>query len=199
MPLVAILRGITPSECDAVGDALWTAGFRILEVPLNSPDPLISIERLARRLPKAVVGAGTVCTVPQVTAVADAGARLVVAPNFHGPVVEAARARAMVTLPGVLTPTEAFAALTTGATGLKLFPAEVIGPAGLKAMRAVLPPETLVLPVGGVSADNLAMWRAAGANGAGIGSALYQPGKSADAVAAAARTFIAAWQATPLS
>ena len=196
LPLVAILRGITPAETDGVGDALWQAGWRLLEVPLNSPDPVRSIGQLARRFPDALVGAGTVRTADEVRQVHDAGGRLVVSPHFDRTVVEAAVRLGMVSLPGVMTPSEAFAALDCGATGLKLFPAEMIPPAGVKAMRAVLPPEVLLLPVGGITPANIAAYRAAGASGFGVGSALYKPGMDAAAVAASARAFHDAWTGT---
>ena len=196
LPLVAILRGITPDEVDAVGDALWQAGWRLLEVPLNSPDPVRSIERLARRFPDALVGAGTVRTADEVRQVHDAGGQLVVSPHFDARVVEATVRLGMVSLPGVMTPSEAFAALDRGATALKLFPAEMIQPAAVKALRAVLPPDALLLPVGGITPANIAPYRAAGAGGFGIGSALYKPGMDAPAVAASARAFADAWAGT---
>lgn len=196
LPLVAILRGIAPAEADAVGDALHAAGWRLLEVPLNSPQPLQSIDRLARRFPDAIVGAGTVRTAGEVRQVHAAGGRLVVCPHFDARVVEAAANLGMVVLPGVMTPTEAFAALDAGATGLKLFPAEMIPPAAVKALRAVLPPEVLLFPVGGVTPAGMAAYRAAGAGGFGIGSALYKPGMDAQAVAASARAFADAWAGT---
>lgn len=196
LPLVAILRGIRPDEAEPVGDALADAGWRLLEVPLNSPDPLRSIALLARRFPDAVVGAGTVRTADQVRQVHDAGGRLIVSPHFDARVVEAAARLGMVSLPGVMTPSEAFAALDAGATGLKLFPAEMIPPAAVKAMRAVLPPEVLLLPVGGIAPATMAGYRAAGANGFGIGSAVYKPGMDAPAVATAARAFADAWGGT---
>jgi 2-dehydro-3-deoxyphosphogalactonate aldolase len=196
LPLVAILRGITPAEADAVGDALWTGGFRLLEVPLNSPQPLVSITALSRRFPGAVVGAGTVRTVQEVQQVQDAGGRLVVSPHFDARVVQAAVERGMACLPGVMTPTEAFAAMDAGATGLKLFPAEMVAPAAVKAMRAVIPATVALLPVGGITPDNMAAYRAAGASGFGIGSALYKPGMDATAVASAARAFADAWAGT---
>lgn len=196
LPLVAILRGIAPAESDAVGDALHAAGWRLLEVPLNSPQPLQSIERLARRFPDAIVGAGTVRTAEEVRQVHAAGGRLVVCPHFDARVVEAAAQLGMVVLPGVMTPTEAFAALDAGATGLKLFPAEIIPPAAVKALRAVLPPEVLMFPVGGVTPAGMAAYRAAGAAGFGIGSALYKPGMDAQTVAASARAFADAWAGT---
>jgi 2-dehydro-3-deoxyphosphogalactonate aldolase len=196
LPLVAILRGITPDEVDAVGDALWHAGWRLLEVPLNSPDPVRSIERLARRFPDALIGAGTVRTAAEVQQVHEAGGQLVVSPHFDARVVEATVRLGMVSLPGVMTPSEAFAALGCGATALKLFPAEMIQPPAVKAMRAVLPPDVLLLPVGGITPANIAAYRAAGASGFGIGSALYKPGMDAQAVAASARAFADAWAGT---
>ncbi|MFY8102657.1 MAG: 2-dehydro-3-deoxy-6-phosphogalactonate aldolase [Ramlibacter sp.] len=196
LPLVAILRGLTPPEAPAVGEALTGAGFRLIEVPLNSPDPLASIERLAAAHPQALVGAGTVLTLQEVHAVHDAGGRLVVSPCFDEQVVQAAVGLGMVCLPGVLSPTEAFAALRAGAHGLKLFPAEMTPPNVVKALRAVIPAQVPLLPVGGVSAQNLAAYRAAGASGAGLGSALYRPGDGADKVRAQALVFVQAWTAT---
>jgi len=195
-PLVAILRGITPAQVQAVGQALVASGWRLLEVPLNSPDPLASIAALAAAFPQAVVGAGTVLHPAQVALVHAAGGRLVVAPNFNSDVVREAVRLDMACLPGVFTATEAFAALDAGATGLKLFPAELIPPAGVKAVRAVLPRETLVLPVGGITPGNIAAYRSAGADGFGIGSALYQPGATAAQVERSAREFFAAWAGT---
>jgi len=195
LPLVAILRGISPAEAVPVGQALVDAGWSLIEVPLNSPQPLDSIAALARALPQALVGAGTVLDADDVRAVADAGGGLVVAPNTDVDVVFESVRRGLVCLPGVATPTEAFAALAAGAHGLKLFPAELVTPAVLKAMRAVLPAGTLLLPVGGIGTDHLAAYRAAGAAGFGIGSALYKPGMTVAQVAAQARRFAAAWQA----
>ncbi|HYF18183.1 MAG TPA: 2-dehydro-3-deoxy-6-phosphogalactonate aldolase [Ramlibacter sp.] len=191
-PLVAILRGIRPEEAVPVGRALVDAGFRLLEVPLNSPEPLRSIAALASEFPQALVGAGTVLRRVDVGPVQAAGGRLVVAPNFSADVVQEALELGMACLPGVATPTEAFAALDAGATGLKLFPAEMIAPAVVKAIRAVLPPDTLLLPVGGITPASLAAYREAGADGFGIGSALFRPGKSAQDVARSARDFVAA-------
>ena len=196
LPLVAILRGLAPAEAEDVGEALHGAGWRLLEVPLNSPEPLASIAALARRFPQAVVGAGTVCTADEVAEVHAAGGRLVVSPHFDARVVEAALKRGMACLPGVATPSEAFAALAAGATGLKLFPAEMIPPAAVKAVRAVLPRGTLLMPVGGIAPASMAAYRAAGADGFGIGSALYQPGRDLQAVAAAAQAFADAWTGT---
>lgn len=196
LPLVAILRGITPAEAPAIGQALWDAGWRLMEVPLNSPDPLRSIELLARRFPDALVGAGTVRTEEEVRQVHAAGGRIIVSPHFDARVVRASRARGLASLPGVMTPSEAFAALEAGASALKLFPAEVVTPAAVKALRAVLPPGVRLLPVGGIAPGTMAAYRAAGADGFGIGSALYKPGMDAGAVADAARTFADAWTGT---
>lgn len=196
VPLVAILRGIAPNEAPGVGQALVEAGWHIIEVPLNSPQPLASIADLAAAFPHLLVGAGTVLHPGQVREVHKAGGKLVVAPNFNPDVVRAAVDLGMVCLPGVFTPTEAFAALDAGATGLKLFPAEMIPPAAVKAMRAVLPASALLFPVGGITAANIAAYAAAGANGFGIGSALYRPGRSAGDVKQAALDFKAACTGT---
>ena len=196
LPLVAILRGIAPVEANAVGDALVDAGWRLVEVPLNSPDPLQSISALAKRHPRAIVGAGTVRTADEVRAVHAAGGRLVVSPHFDARVVRAATQLGIAAGPGVTTPTEAFAALEAGATALKLFPAEMIPPVAVKALRAVLPAEVVLMPVGGIAPHTMAAYRDAGANGFGIGSALYKPGMDARAVAAAARDFASAWSGT---
>ena len=195
-PLVAILRGLTPDEALPVGRALVDAGFRLLEVPLNSPEPLRSIAALAKAFPQALVGAGTVLRRAEVGPVQAAGGRLVVAPNFNLEVVQEARELGMACLPGVATATEAFAALDAGASGLKLFPAEILAPAAIKALRAVLPAGTLLLPVGGITPGNIAAYRAAGADGFGIGSALYRPGTTAQAVAVKAREFLQACAGT---
>jgi 2-dehydro-3-deoxyphosphogalactonate aldolase len=194
LPLVAILRGLKPSEGLAVGSALVGEGWQLIEVPLNSPEPLKSIEALAAALPQALVGAGTVLTPQQVREVHSAGGRLVVSPNFNAEVVREAVRLGLICLPGVATATEAFAALAAGAHGLKLFPAEMIAPAVVKALRAVLSADTVLLPVGGITPAGMAVYRAAGANGFGLGSALYQPGMSAASVAQNARAFIAAWR-----
>jgi len=179
-PIAAILRGVKPDEIDAISDALIEAGITIIEVPLNSPQPFESIKRLAARHGHhALVGAGTVLSAADVTRVKEAGGQLVVAPNFDADVMRAARAAALQTLPGVMTPSEGFAALKAGADGLKLFPAEIIPPAVFKAWRAVFPANTLLLAVGGVGVDNIASYREAGASGYGIGSALYRPGRPA--------------------
>ncbi|MDM0083994.1 2-dehydro-3-deoxy-6-phosphogalactonate aldolase [Variovorax sp. J31P179] len=196
LPLVAILRGLTPAEAPAVGDAIIDAGFRLLEVPLNSPQPLESIALLRQRFPQALVGAGTVLDPQQVRAVQGAGGELIVAPNFNAEVIAEAVRLGLVSLPGVMTPTEAFGALAAGATGLKLFPAELASPAVVKALLAVLPKDTPLMPVGGITPDNMDAWRAAGSAGFGIGSALYKPGKSAAAVHEDALRFVAAFNRT---
>ena len=192
-PLIAILRGVKPDEVEAIGEALVEAGFTLIEVPLNSPDPLDSIGRLAGRLKgRAVIGAGTVLTTADVAAVADAGGTMIISPNTNVDVVAAAAGAGLVSLPGFATPSEAFAALAAGATALKLFPAEAASPAVLKALGAVVPAGTRLLPVGGIAPDNMAPWTAAGAAGFGLGSALYRPGVTAGEVGERARAFIAA-------
>ena len=196
MPLVAILRGLTHETADDVGDILVDAGFTLIEVPLNSPRPLESIARLARRLEgRALVGAGTVLGVAAVEAVAEVGGTLIVSPNTNTAVIAAAAARGLIPVPGFLTPSEAFAALAAGARALKLFPAEAASPAVLKAVRTVLPAGTAVLPVGGISPATLAPWHAAGAAGFGIGSALFRPGVTVEALAERAAAFVAAYRA----
>lgn len=200
LPLVAVLRGITPPEVDAIGTALLDHGFRILEVPLNSPDPFTGIARLARGFgSRCLVGAGTVLRVADVARVAEAGGRLIVMPHGDVAVVHEAKRLGMVCLPGVATTTEAFAALDAGADGLKMFPAEQLSPAVLKAWRAVLPKDTLVFPVGGIRPDNMAAYWAAGADGFGTGSNLYQPGAAPDAVRAVAAQYAAGFAALPAS
>ncbi|MDT3499515.1 2-dehydro-3-deoxy-6-phosphogalactonate aldolase [Stenotrophomonas maltophilia] len=197
LPLVAILRGLTPQEAPAIGAALAEAGFHILEVPLNSPQPLQSIERLAKQLgDRCLVGAGTVLSTAQVQDVKNAGGRLVVMPHADVEVIAAAHASGMVCTPGVATPTEAFAALRAGADALKLFPAEQLPPPVLKAWSSVLPAGTPLLPVGGITPERMAAYRQAGAAGFGIGSALYAPKTPADDVARRARAFIDAWNRT---
>ncbi|MBT2300286.1 2-dehydro-3-deoxy-6-phosphogalactonate aldolase [Variovorax paradoxus] len=195
LPLVAILRGLTPAEAPEVGDAIVESGFWLLEVPLNSPQPLESVALLRRRFPDALVGAGTVLDAQQVREVHAAGGELIVAPNFNAEVLAEAGRLGLVSLPGVMTPTEAFGALAAGASGLKLFPAELASPAVVKALLAVLPKGTPLMPVGGITPANMGAWRDAGATGFGIGSALYNPGKSAAAVREAALDFVAAFNA----
>jgi 2-dehydro-3-deoxyphosphogalactonate aldolase len=193
-PLIAILRGLTPAEAPAIGQALVDSGFAIIEVPLNSPEPLRSIADLSAQFPQALIGAGTVLNAEQVKDVHAAGGRLIVSPNFNPAVVAQALALNMVVLPGVATPTEAFAALDAGAHGLKLFPAEMISPTTVKALRAVLPKSAALMPVGGITPENMAVYRAAGATGFGLGSALYAPGRSAEQVQEMALAFVRAWR-----
>jgi 2-dehydro-3-deoxyphosphogalactonate aldolase len=192
-PLVAILRGVRPDEVEGIGDALLDAGFAIIEVPLNSPDPIESIRRIAARCgDRALVGAGTVLDPADCARIAAAGGRLVVTPHADPEVVRAAKAAGLLAVPGFMTPAEAFALLRAGADGLKLFPAEAASPAVVKALLAVLPAGTAILPVGGIEAGNMAPWRAAGAAGFGIGSAIYKPGDSAATVADKARRLLEA-------
>jgi 2-dehydro-3-deoxyphosphogalactonate aldolase len=192
-PMVAILRGVRPDEVEAIGDGLVAAGFTLIEVPMNSPDPLDSIARLARRFEgRAIIGAGTVLNVPHVHAVIAAGGTMVISPNANLSVIAATASAGLVSLPGVATPSEAFAALDAGANALKIFPAEAASPAVVKAMLAVLPKGTRLLPVGGISPDTMEPWRAAGASGFGLGSALYKPGMTAAEVGKHARLFVAA-------
>jgi 2-dehydro-3-deoxyphosphogalactonate aldolase len=192
-PLIAILRGVTPGEAEAVGDALAQAGIAIIEVPLNSPDPLRSIEALARRLgDKLLVGAGTVLSVADVRSVREAGGRIIVSPNTDVEVITASADAGLVSAPGYFTPSEGFAALKAGAHALKLFPAEAASPAVVKAQRAVLPKRVPLLVVGGVTPQSMQPWLDAGANGFGIGSGIYKPGDTPAEAGAKARAFIAA-------
>ena len=195
LPLVAILRGLKPEEALDVGRAIVNAGFHILEVPLNSPDPLKSIQILADAFPNALVGAGTVTTAQQVRDIKAAGGQLIISPHLDDNVVCEAVNLGLISLPGVATPSEAFKAIALGAHGLKLFPAEMISPAVVKSMRAVLPGHIRLVPVGGIGTHNMADYRKSGASGFGIGSALYAPGKSAQAVGESAAAFVIAWQA----
>jgi 2-dehydro-3-deoxyphosphogalactonate aldolase len=196
LPLIAVLRGITPAEIDAVGSALNDHGFRILEVPLNSPDPFDSIARLQQRFgERCLTGAGTVVKLADVSRVAAAGGKLVVMPHGDVEIVREAKRLGMLCVPGVATPTEAFAALDAGADGLKMFPAEQLSPAALKAWRAVLPKDALVFPVGGIRPDNMAAYWEVGANGFGTGSNLYAPGSPADAVRDTAARYAAGFAA----
>lgn len=195
LPLIAILRGVKPDEVEGIGEALVTAGFRIIEIPLNSPEPLTSIERLAARLgDQVLIGAGTVLQPEQVAQVHDAGGRLVVSPNARPDVIAATSRLGLVSAPGVATPTEGFAALDAGANVLKLFPAEAIGPQVVKAWRAVVPATVPLLPVGGIHPGNMSAFVAAGADGFGLGSALYKAGMDQARVAANASRFVSAWR-----
>jgi 2-dehydro-3-deoxyphosphogalactonate aldolase len=189
--IIAILRGITPSDAVAVTGALIDAGISKIEVPLNSPDPLKSIERMANAFgANAIVGAGTVLTPDDVRSVKDAGGVLIVSPDTNVEVITTTKSLGLLSYPGVMTPTECFAALRYGADGLKIFPGSLLGPDGLRAIRAVLPSNTEVLAVGGAGPDNFADWAAAGANGFGIGTALYRPGDTADTVATRAAKIV---------
>jgi 2-dehydro-3-deoxyphosphogalactonate aldolase len=195
LPLIAILRGVRPDEAVVVGQALFDAGFRIIEVPLNSPDPMQSIAKLSAAFAeRALIGAGTVLSAAAVDQVAAANGRLIVMPHSDGAVIARAKARDMYCLPGVATPTEAFAALEQGADGLKMFPGEGLPPSVVKAWRAVLPKDLGLFPVGGISADKMAAYCAAGATGFGLGSALYKPGMTAEEVGQNAEEFVAAWR-----
>ena len=196
MNLVAILRGITPAEVLDIGGVLVKSGINRIEVPMNSPEPLKSIALLQGQFgADALIGAGTVLTVAQVGQVAATGARLIVSPNCNPAVIHASKALGMDSFPGVMTPTEAFAAIEAGADALKLFPGELVGPVGLRAMKAVLPPDMPLYAVGGVTPANMADWLAAGATGFGIGSSIFKPGDSADVVAGKARALVDAWKA----
>jgi 2-dehydro-3-deoxyphosphogalactonate aldolase len=196
-PLIAILRGLRPDEAVGVAGALIEAGIDRIEVPLNSPDPFDSIALIAREFGEvALIGAGTVLTVDEVARVHDAGGRLVVSPNADPEVIRATRSLGMQSFPGAFTATECFAALKAGAHGLKIFPASQMGTGGLKALRAVLPLGTQVYAVGGVGAADFAAWRAAGADGFGLGSSLYAPGDTVGDVATKARVMVDAWDET---
>lgn len=196
MPLVAVLRGMPPDEAEPVGAALADAGIAIMEVPLNSPEPMTSIAAQAERFgARAVVGAGTVLRPEDVARVADAGGTIIVSPNLNEEVVRATKRCGLISVPGVFTPSEAFRALDAGADALKLFPGDGMSPKVVKALRAVLPKGTKLVVTGGVDADNLGEWMAGGCDGVGIGSALYKPGKSVEAVAADAKRFAEAARA----
>lgn len=196
-PLVAILRGLGPQEAAGVGAALFEAGFRLLEVPLNRPGALDAIGTLARLAPPgALVGGGTMLSVADVDAVHAAGGRMMVSPNCNPAVIRRAAELGMLCAPGVATPTEAFTALEAGAHALKIFPAEMVGAAGLKAIKTVLPDGTLLWPVGGITPESIAPWRAAGATGFGIGSQLFAPGVTAQEVGVRAGRYVQAWRAS---
>lgn len=195
-PLIAILRGIDPDEAVAVAETLLEAGIDRIEVPLNSPSPFSSIDAMVKAVgDRALIGAGTVLTAEDVTRVKEAGGALVVSPNCDADVIRATKALDMQSFPGVLTPSECFAALKHGADGLKVFPAFQMGTEGLKALRAVLPAETQVYMVGGVGPENFGDWLRAGANGFGLGSSLYKPGMALSEIAAKAKASVAAWEA----
>ena len=190
-PLVAIIRGVMPGEAEAIGNAIYEGGIRIIEVPLNSPDPLASIELLAKKFgDRALVGAGTVLKAEDVARVRDAGGRIIVSPDTNIDVIAAAASAGLVASPGYFTPSEAFAAIRAGATALKLFPAEGASPAVLKAQLAVIPRNLPVLAVGGIKPDNMRPWLDAGATGFGLGGGLYQPGQSPDDTLAKARAYV---------
>ena len=196
LPLVAILRGLTPAEAVPVAERLVAAGFRLIEVPLNSPDPFESIARIRAALdPSVLVGAGTVLRTADVARLAEIGADLVVMPHADVAIVAAAKAAGLIVTPGVATPTEAFAALAAGADALKIFPAEATSPGVVRALRAVLPPGTRLLPVGGIDPQSMAPWREAGVAGFGLGSALYRPGLTIEEIGARADLFVERWGA----
>ena len=190
-PLVAIIRGVTPGDADAIGDAIYAGGIRIVEVPLNSPDPLASIERLAANFgDRMLVGAGTVVKADDVVRIRDVGGRIIVSPDTNVEVIAATAAAGLVSSPGYFTPSEAFAAIRAGATALKLFPADAASPAVLKAQLAVLPKGIPVLAVGGIKPDNMRPWLEAGASGFGLGGGLYQPGQSPEDTLTKARAYV---------
>lgn len=196
LPLVAILRGLKPEESVEVGEALMEAGFKIVEVPLNSPEPFVSIEKLAKSLGnRAIVGAGTVLNVESVRKLADVGGQIVISPNTNVEVIRESKALGLISFPAFFTATEAFAAVDAGADALKLFPAELAGPKGLKALKAVLPKDLPIFPVGGVEPDNMHTYLEVGAAGFGIGSAVYKPGDTPEIVFKKAKAFVDGWNA----
>lgn len=202
LPLIAILRGLDPDKAAATGEALVEAGFRLIEAPLNSPQPLLSIRRLAEACGgRAVIGAGTVLRAAEVAEVAGAGGRLIVSPNTDPTVIRATKAAGLVSLPGAMTPSEILAALAAGADAIKLFPGELIPPPAVAALAAVLPKATRLLPVGGIGALNMAAYRARGAAGFGLGSSLYTPDLTSGEIVARARSLVTAWRAaaTPVA
>jgi 2-dehydro-3-deoxyphosphogalactonate aldolase len=191
-PLIAIIRGVTPADVEAIGDAVYDGGIRIIEVPLNSPDPLKSIEKLAAKFgERMLVGAGTVLRAEEVQHVKDVGGRIIVSPDTNVEVIAAAATAGLVSSPGYFTPSEAFAALRAGAHTLKLFPAEGATPAVLKAQLAVIPKDVPILAVGGIKPDNMRPWLDAGASGFGLGGGLYQAGQSAEDTLAKVRAYVA--------
>ena len=195
LPLIAILRGLEPKDSEQVTQVLYRAGFRLIEVPLNSPEPFEIITRIRQCLPHdALVGAGTVLTLADIARLAAIDADLTVMPHADADLIRAAKQAGMICLPGVLTPTEAFSALQAGADGLKLFPAELVSPAVVKALRAVLPKSIRLFPVGSITSKNMPPYLAAGANGFGLGSALYSPGISLEDLAKQAECFVSAWK-----
>jgi len=195
LPLVAILRGIKPVDAEAIGCGLYECGFRLIEVPLNSPDPFTSIAIIRLALPAdALVGAGTVLSLDSVSELKARGADLVVMPHTDTALIRFAKAQGLIAVPGVATPSEAFAALAAGADALKLFPAELVTPQVMKAMATVLPKGTRLLPVGGITPQTMTPYRQAGASGFGLGSALYKPGMNCEEVVARGREFVAAWK-----
>ena len=195
-PLIAIIRGVTPNEAEEIGEAIYEGGLRIIEVPLNSPDPLASIERLAKRFGESMlVGAGTVLSPDQVAQVRDAGGRIIVSPDTNTEVIAATCEAGLVSNPGYFTPSEAFAAIRAGATSLKLFPAEGASPTVLKAQLAVLPSDVPYLAVGGIKPDNMRPWLEAGATGFGLGGGLYKPGQSAADTLRKVRAYVAGLKA----
>ena len=195
LPLVAILRGLRPEEAVEITQALFDAGFRLIEIPLNSPEPFDSIAAVRKALPaEALVGAGTVTTLADVARLDGIGADLVVMPHADTEVIAAAKTAGMICIPGIATPTEAYAALSAGADALKVFPAELVGPAAVKAIRTILPAGTRLFPVGGIAPDTMGPFRSAGVAGFGLGSALYSPGDTVEAVTDKAARFVSAWQ-----
>ena len=195
LPLVAILRGLRPEEAVEIAQALFDAGFRLIEIPLNSPEPFDSIAAVRKALPAdALVGAGTVTTLADVARLDGIGADLVVMPHADTEVIAAAKVAGMICIPGIATPTEAYAALNAGADALKVFPAELVGPAAVKAIRTILPAGTRLFPVGGIAPDTMGPFRSAGVAGFGLGSALYSPGDTVKAVSDKAARFVSAWQ-----
>ena len=194
MPLVAILRGLRPAEALGVGEMLIQAGFKVLEVPLNSPDPFDSIQVMAEAFKgRAIVGAGTVLTVPDVERLAKVGGQICISPNTNAEVIKASKALGLISFPAFFTATEAFMAIDAGADALKLFPAELAGPKGLKALKAVLPKTVPVFPVGGITADNMDTYLEVGAKGFGIGTSVFKPGDTAELVFKKAKAFTDAW------